>query len=60
VREDGSLSILRAFTPDELEKIGRAANLENCSVERIFPYRLILKSSEITANNTGDTNKNKK
>jgi ubiquinone/menaquinone biosynthesis C-methylase UbiE len=44
VREDGSLSILRSFQPDELEHLGRAANLANCSVERIFPFRLVLQS----------------
>ncbi len=44
VRDDGSLSILRSFQPDELERLGRAANLENCSVERIFPSRLVLQS----------------
>lgn len=57
VREDGSLSILRAFTPDELEKIGRAANLENCSVERIFPFRLILKTKRISHEQTRNITK---
>jgi len=42
VREDGSLSIRRSFTPNELEKLGREANLENFSVERYFPFRLVL------------------
>ena len=46
VREDGSLSILRSFQPDELEHLGRAATLESCSVERIFPFRLVLQSSK--------------
>ena len=44
VREDGSLSILRSFHPVELERLGRAANLENFSVEKCFPSRLILQS----------------
>lgn len=42
VREDGSLSILRSFTPDELKSLGKKAGLKNVSVERHFPYRLVL------------------
>jgi len=42
VREDGSLSILRSFKPDELEKLGRKAELKNVSVKRFFPFRLVL------------------
>jgi ubiquinone/menaquinone biosynthesis C-methylase UbiE len=43
VREDGSLSILRSFTPEELKVLGEKAGLENISVERHFPYRLVLR-----------------
>ncbi len=46
VREDGSLSILRSFTPDELKQIAGEARLENFSVERCFPFRLVLKSGK--------------
>ena len=42
VREDGSLSILRAFIPDELERLAETAKLENSSVKRHFPFRLVL------------------
>jgi ubiquinone/menaquinone biosynthesis C-methylase UbiE len=42
VREDGSLSILRSFRPAELEVLARKAALENISVERHFPFRLVL------------------
>lgn len=42
VREDGLLSILRSFTPNELERLGREANLEAVSVKRYFPFRLVL------------------
>jgi ubiquinone/menaquinone biosynthesis C-methylase UbiE len=42
VREDGSLSILRSFKPDELRVLADRANLENISVERYFPFRLVL------------------
>lgn len=42
VREDGSLSILRAFIPDDLERLAETAKLENGSVKRHFPFRLVL------------------
>lgn len=42
VREDGSLSILRSFAPEELKVLGERAGLENVSVERHFPFRLVL------------------
>lgn len=44
VREDGSLSILRSFKPDELKDFGKKAKLENISVERHFPFRIVLRS----------------
>ena len=40
--EDGSLSILRAFQPVELEKLAIAAGLEDVEVLRSFAYRLVL------------------
>jgi ubiquinone/menaquinone biosynthesis C-methylase UbiE len=43
VREDGSLSILRSFKPVELKMLGEKANLENVSVERHFPFRIVLR-----------------
>jgi ubiquinone/menaquinone biosynthesis C-methylase UbiE len=45
VREDGSLSILRSFTTEELKTLGEKAGLKNVSVERHFPYRLVLRGS---------------
>jgi ubiquinone/menaquinone biosynthesis C-methylase UbiE len=42
IREDGALSILRAFTPHELRRLGERAGLENVEVRRRFPYRLVL------------------
>jgi len=42
LREDGALSILKSFTPAELEEIGRHAHLQNLKVEKHFPSRLIL------------------
>src|SRR5947207_3107175 len=37
IREDGALSILRSFKPDELEKLGHQAGLEDVAVEKHFP-----------------------
>lgn len=45
IRHDGALSILRSFKPQELEDLAAEANLENVSVERHFPFRLVLSGS---------------
>jgi ubiquinone/menaquinone biosynthesis C-methylase UbiE len=42
IREDGALSILRGFKPDELKSIAEQAGLKNVKVTRRFPYRLVL------------------
>jgi hypothetical protein len=42
IREDGALSILRSFTPGELSTLAARADLEDISVTRRFPYRLVL------------------
>lgn len=42
VRHDGALSILRSFVPDELERLGKKAGLENVFVTKHFPARLTL------------------
>lgn len=47
VREDGLLSIRRSFTVEELEKLGRAADLKNVRVRKIAPYRLVLEGEKI-------------
>lgn len=44
VRQDGSLSILRSFNPDELAELARKAGLENISVKKIAPFRLVLEA----------------
>jgi len=44
VREDGSLSILRSFKPNELEDLARQAGLKNATVKRYFPFRLVLQA----------------
>ena len=42
IREDGALSILKSWKPQELEDLGRKAGLGNVRVESHFPARLIL------------------
>ena len=42
IRQDGALSILRSFKPDELGSLARSAGLEEIQVARHFPYRLVL------------------
>jgi ubiquinone/menaquinone biosynthesis C-methylase UbiE len=44
VLEDGSLSILRSFHPDELKLLAEKAKLENISVKRHLPFRLVLEA----------------
>ena len=45
-REDGALSILRAFTATELESLASRAGLGRPTVERRFPYRLVLSAAK--------------
>jgi ubiquinone/menaquinone biosynthesis C-methylase UbiE len=45
IREDGALSILRAFSPKELERLAHRAGLEDIQVTRHFPYRIVLAAS---------------
>jgi SAM-dependent methyltransferase len=45
IREDGALSILRGFRPGELGRLGRQAQLARVSVERRFPFRLVLSAT---------------
>ena len=45
VREDGALSILKSFTPEEMEQIAQQAGLANARVDKHFPSRLVLSSS---------------
>lgn len=49
LREDGALSILRSFKPEELEQVARQANLPNLKVEKHFPSRLVL-SAKLNGN----------
>lgn len=41
-RHDGPLSVLRSFTPAELEAVGRRAGLRHPTVRSYLPFRLLL------------------
>lgn len=45
-REDGPLSVLRAFTADELGKVARDGGLPGARVHRAFPWRLVLEDGD--------------
>ncbi|HWS99279.1 MAG TPA: methyltransferase domain-containing protein [Pyrinomonadaceae bacterium] len=45
IREDGALSILRGFRPRELNQLCKQTRLAGCSVERRFPFRLVMSGS---------------
>lgn len=44
-RSDGALSILRSFKPSEMEDLARRAGMREFSVERHFPFRLVLQGN---------------
>ena len=44
IREDGALSILRSFKPEELQQLACEAKLKNVAVEQHFPSRLVLRA----------------
>jgi ubiquinone/menaquinone biosynthesis C-methylase UbiE len=45
IREDGALSILRSFEPEELSNLAKRAGLNSINVRRVFPYRLVLSAN---------------
>jgi ubiquinone/menaquinone biosynthesis C-methylase UbiE len=53
LREDGALSILRSFKPQELIDLASRAGLHDVRVERRFPYRLVL-SARANRTDPGD------
>jgi hypothetical protein len=54
IREDGALSILKSWQPEELKALAREAKLANAKVAEHFPARLILSAvSEPRAVATG-------
>ena len=46
IREDGALSILRGFRPEELRRLAAQSQLTDVSVKRRFPFRLVLSASK--------------
>lgn len=59
LREDGALSILRSFKPDELAELGKIAGLKNAEVHRHFPYRLVLTASQAKRADSGQLSERK-
>ena len=49
IREDGALSILRGFKPDELKELGDRSGLKHVDVVRRFPYRLVLTAKKVAS-----------
>jgi ubiquinone/menaquinone biosynthesis C-methylase UbiE len=49
LREDGALSILRAFKPAELSGLAERSSLKQVKVLRRFPYRLVLTADKTVA-----------
>ena len=41
-RNDGPVSVLRGFTPNEMDELAQRAGLKNRRVNRVFPYRISL------------------
>jgi ubiquinone/menaquinone biosynthesis C-methylase UbiE len=46
IREDGALSILRSFRPNELKQLAEQAGLKDISLFRSFPFRLVLSGNK--------------
>jgi ubiquinone/menaquinone biosynthesis C-methylase UbiE len=46
IREDGALSILRSFRPEELRRLALRTHLQDIKVERRFPFRLVMSASK--------------
>ncbi len=42
VRDDGALSVLRGFKPEELEDLAMRSGFDDHRVTRVFPFRLVL------------------
>ncbi|HYO92071.1 MAG TPA: methyltransferase domain-containing protein [Pyrinomonadaceae bacterium] len=46
IREDGALSILRSFRPEELLSLAASTHLQDVKVRRRFPFRLVLSAGK--------------
>lgn len=62
IREDGALSILRSFKPQELNDLAFQAGLDDVRIERRFPYRLVLsaRANRNDFHHAGRENSNKR
>ena len=49
LREDGALSILRSFKPEELKLLAERAGLGHIRVGRSFPFRVVLRAQKENA-----------
>jgi ubiquinone/menaquinone biosynthesis C-methylase UbiE len=58
LREDGALSILRSFKPQELSILASRAGLRDVHIERRFPYRLVLSAQGVDLPGPGLERKN--
>ncbi len=45
-RYDGPVSVMNAFTPQEMVEMARGANIRQFEVHRHFPYRIALVASK--------------
>jgi len=52
LREDGALSILKSFNKQELRTLGESAKLANVTVDRHFPFRLVLSGTSRLSGST--------
>jgi ubiquinone/menaquinone biosynthesis C-methylase UbiE len=59
IREDGALSILRSFKPDELFKLAEQAGLMGIKIARRFPYRLVLSANARSSVEASDISRGK-
>ena len=50
LREDGALSILKSWTPEEMKGLGRKAGLSHVEIDKHFPARLILRAVSPSSN----------
>jgi len=60
LRHDGALSILRSFKSHELRVLSQRAGLQDVSIERRFPYRLVLSAAARASVRLQDTERSTK
>jgi len=60
LRHDGALSILRSFKTHELRVLSQRAGLQDVSIERRFPYRLVLSAAARASVRLQDTERSTK